>query len=276
MRQAIERYGINTYPWTFTMTALDCMRHLADQGFRSFELMMFPGHVWPGVASSSERNELAAFISRNNLRLTTLNQPNIDLNVGAAVPEMREYSVTALERTIMLAADLGAEGVIVGPGKANPLLPASYDTMRSRLFAALDRFTRLADRLGVQVLLENMPVGFVCRAEDLMTLLTDYGSDRIGIVYDVANGAFIGEDFDEAVRIMGNRFRFIHLSDTPKESCKHDPIIEQGIVRFREIGQTLRDIGHAEPLIVEVVSPAETADADIRTSLATLRKYGWE
>jgi L-ribulose-5-phosphate 3-epimerase len=273
MSSGYERYGVNTYPYTFDMSALEAMRRLSDQGYKAFELMMFPGHIWPGTATSAERKALDAFRAANGLTITTLNQPNIDLNIGAAVPEMREYSVTAIERTIMLAADVGAQGVIVGPGKANPLWPASYDTMRSRLHAGLDRFCRLADRLGVQVLLENMPVGFVCAAPDLMKLLADYGSDKIGIVYDVANGAFIGEDFDEAVAVMGDRFKYIHLSDTPRERCMHDPICNEGIVAFEAIGKTLRRIGHAEPLIIEIVS-AE-ADRDIVSSIQTLRACGW-
>lgn len=269
----LEMYGVNTYPFTFSMSALDAIRHLADQGYRAFEPMMFPGHIWPGTATSAERNALASFLSANRLRVTTLNQPNIDINIGAAVPEMREFSTTAIERTIMLAADIGAESVIIGPGKPNPLLPAPREVMRSRCFAAFDRFTRLADRLGVRLLVENMPFAFVPDVGALVDLLEDYGSERIGVVYDVANGAFIGEEFEQAFEILGPRFAFIHLSDTPREVCRHDPIGRGGVVRFDRIWPVLEAAGHKEPLIIEVVS--DRPDSDIPDSIRALQALGW-
>lgn len=235
--------------------------------------MMFPGHIWPASATTAKRKALASFVQAHDLRLTTLNRPNIDLNIGAAVPEVREYSIATIERTIMLAADVGAEGVIIGPGKPNPLLPASTDVMRSRFFEACDRFTRLGDRLGVQILLENMPVGFVCAAGDLVKLLDEYGAEQIGVVYDVANGAYIGEDFAPAVRALGPRFKFIHLSDTPKHSCRHDRIAGEGIVKFEEIGHALAKLEHDEPLIIEIIS--EQPDEDIASSILNLKACGW-
>jgi sugar phosphate isomerase/epimerase len=267
---------VNTYPYTFTHSALDSIKHLSDQGFRNFELMMFPGHIWPTQSPPSERKALAQYLSANNLSIMTLNQPNIDINIGAAVPEMREYSVSVIERIILLGADVGSQGIIIGPGKANPLLPASHDEMRSRFFAALDRFLLLGERLGVQILLENMPFGFVPDVPSMMNLLDEYGGTEVGVVYDVANGAFIGEDVCEALALLGPRFKYIHLSDTPANVCKHDPIdVEtRGIVPFEKIGRTFSDLGHAEPPIIEVVS--RDPEKDLRGSIQNLSILGWD
>jgi sugar phosphate isomerase/epimerase len=269
----VSRYGVNTYSYTFTHTALDTMKHLCDQGYRAFELMMFPGHLWPAHTPASERKDIARYLSSHNLRVTTLNQPNIDINIGAAVHEMREYSIGAIERIILLAADIGAQGVIIGPGKANPLLPASHDEMRSRFFSALDRFLLLGERLGVQVLLENMPVGFVADTTSLTKLLDDYGSDAIGVVYDVANAAFIGEDIGSAIAMLGPRFKYVHLSDTPAHTCKHDPINNGGIVPFKAVGATLAAMRHTEPPIIEIIS--QDPDREILSSIQTLWSLGW-
>ena len=260
-------YCVNTYPYTFDRTAIDTLKHLSEDGYGAFELMMFPGHIWPPHTSGMERKEIASFIDVNGYQLTTLNQPNIDLNIGAAVREMRESSVTVIERTILLAADIGAQGVIVAPGKANPFFPADYGTMRSRYFEALDRFCPMAEKLGVQILLENMPSGFVNSAKEMVQLLDDYGNPEIGVVYDVANGAFLGELFDEAVLLIGERLKYIHLSDTPKSECRHDPINGSGIVDFHTIAATLGSIGYSEPLILEVIS--SKPDDDLRESIRT-------
>lgn len=275
MNDDVSGYAVNTYSYTFDHTALETIERLSNQGYRHFELMMFPGHIWPSQASATERKAIAQYVSSNQLSIKTLNQPNIDINIGAAVPEMREYSVGAIEKIFLLAADLGSQGVIIGPGKPNPLLPAPYEVMKSRFFAALDRFVLLSERLGVQILLENMPFGFVPDARSLIEILDEYGSSSIGIVYDVANGAFIGEDTRDALTVIGDRFKYIHLSDTPAHVCKHDPISigDAGIVPFRAIRQALAEMGHNEPPIIEIVS--HEPDREIRSSIKALREAGW-
>jgi hypothetical protein len=41
---------------------------------------------------------------------------------------------------------------------------------------------------GVQLLVENIPIGFTPDADSLMQLVDGYGAPDIGIVYEVANG----------------------------------------------------------------------------------------
>lgn len=273
MPRTTRNYTVNTYPYTFSHSALDCMRHLVDRGFSGFELMMFPGHIWPSQVSFAERRELRRFLSANNAAVKTLNQPNIDINIGAAVPDMREYSVSAIEKILVLAADLECEGVIIGAGKPNPLLPASNAEMQNRFFAALDRFVPLGEKIGVQVLLENMPFAYLPDAKSMMSTLAHYGADSVGIVYDVANGAFIGEDVVVGLETVAPRLKYVHLSDTPAGVCKHDPIAGQGIVPFDAAAKAVARIGHAEMPIIEIVSA--DPDRDIDSSIEHLRAAGW-
>lgn len=273
MTDASRRYVINTYPYTFSHSALACLQHLVDRGFSGFEVMMFPGHIWPAHASRADRHEIRRFLSASGAAIKTLNQPNIDINIGAAVPEMREYSVSAIEKVIVLAADLECPGVIIGSGKPNQLWPAPTAEMEARFFAALDRFVPLAEKLGVTILLENMPFAYLPRVAGMVKTLDKYGADGIGIVYDVANGAFTGEDIGEALRRAAPRLKHVHLSDTPAETCRHDPISGEGIVRFDIALQAMKDIGHAEPAIIEIVS--SDADASIDSSITYLTRLGW-
>ena len=41
-----DRFGINTYSYTQTMSAIDCVRLLIERGVRDIELMLYPGHLW--------------------------------------------------------------------------------------------------------------------------------------------------------------------------------------------------------------------------------------
>src|SRR5664279_4496881 len=82
-----------------------------------------PGHLWPAELSAEQRSALRRMMDRRGLQLTALNMPNIDINVAGAAAEMRAYSLNLLTETVRLAGELGARGVVIGPGKANPLFP---------------------------------------------------------------------------------------------------------------------------------------------------------
>lgn len=273
MSDVSRSYIINTYSYTFSHTAIGCLRHLVERGFNGFELMMFPGHIWPAQTPRAQRRELLDFLHSNGAEIRTLNQPNIDINIGAATPEMREYSVSAIEKMIVLAADLECRGVIVGPGKPNALLPAPAAVLQDRFFAALDRFVPLGEKLGVQILVENMPFAFVPDAESMMATVERYGDDSIGVVYDVANAAFIGEDVVQGLERVASRLAYVHLSDTPADVCRHDPVENKGIVPFAAAAQAAERIGHRNPPIIEIVS--SDPDKDIDISMDCLGEAGW-
>ena len=87
-------------------------------------------------------------IEQRGLQLTALNMPNIDINVAGAAQEMRAYSLNLLTETVRLAGELGARGVVIGPGKANPLFPADAVELIGYFFSALDRLCSGGRKIG--------------------------------------------------------------------------------------------------------------------------------
>ena len=127
------------------------------------------------------------------LRLVAVNMPNVDMNIAAAAEEMRAYTLDLLTKFVRCAGELGAGGIIVGPGKPNPLFPMPRDRMVSHFYRALDVLAPLARQVGTRLLIENMPFAFLPDAESLMKIVDGYGDDSIRVIYDVANAHFIGE-----------------------------------------------------------------------------------
>ena len=119
--------------------------------------------------------------------------PNVDINVAAAAEEMRAYTLDLLVQFVRCAGELGAGGIIVGPGKPNPLFPMPRDRMISYFYRALDTLAPLARQVGTRLFIENMPFAFLPDAESLMKVVDGYGDDSIRVIYDVANAHFIGE-----------------------------------------------------------------------------------
>jgi len=265
-------FGCNSYSYMRSRGADACLARLADLGFAEFELMVHPGHLWPAELSAEQRSAIRRMMDRRGLQLTALNMPNIDINVAGAAPEMRAYSLNLLTETVRLAGELGARGVVIGPGKANPLFPADADELIGHFFAALDRLCPLAAASGTALWVENMPFAFLPAIGELLSALNQYGNDAVRIVYDIANAHFIGEDFAAGLMRCRARLALVHLSDTGRQVYRHDPV-GLGTVPFADVPRALAAAGYAARPMLEIIS--RDPDRDIIASASKLAILGF-
>ena len=271
MTEAARGFGVNTYSYIFGGSAADTVARLADQGYGGVELMFFPGHLWPAELDASARRRLRK-LCEARLRLVSVNMPNVDINVAAAAEEMRAYTIDLLVKFVRCAGDLGAGGIVVGPGKANPLFPMPKDRMISYFYRALDTLAPLARKVGAKLLVENMPFAFLPDAEGLMRVVDLYGDPSIRVIYDVANAHFIGESPAEGLRRVRDRLSLVHFSDTTRQSYKHDPL-GHGDVPLAGLASVMKEIGYTELPMLEIIS--HTPDADIADSCRRLQQAGF-
>jgi sugar phosphate isomerase/epimerase len=270
MKTATAGVGVNTYSYIFGGSAADTVAKLADQGYGGVELMFFPGHLWPAELDAAAIRSLRR-LCETQLRLVAVNMPNVDINVAAAAGEMRAYTMDLLTKFVRCAGELGAGGIILGPGKPNPLFPMPRERMVSHFYRALDVLAPLARQAGTKLLIENMPFAFLPDAEALMNAVDGYGDDGIRVIYDVANAHFIGEDPKQGLRRVRDRLSLVHFSDTTRQSYKHDPL-GQGDVPLAGLASTMKEIGYSELPMLEVIS--HNPDPDIADSCRRLRDAG--
>ena len=173
---------------------------------------------------------------------------------------------------VRCAGELGAGGIIVGPGKANPLFPMPRDRMISYFYRALDTLAPLARQAGTRLFIENMPFAFLPDAESLMNVVDGYGDESIRVIYDVANAHFIGEAPTGGLRRVRDRLSLVHFSDTTRQSYKHDPM-GCGDVPLAGIPSAMKEIGYTELPMLEVISL--NPDPDIADSCRRLHEAGF-
>jgi L-ribulose-5-phosphate 3-epimerase len=266
-------FGCNTYSYMRSHSAEACLARLADFGFQEFELMVHPGHLWPAELSAEQRSALRRMMDQRGLQLTALNMPNIDINVAGAAAEMRAYSLNLLTETVRLAGELGARGIVIGPGKANPLFSADASELIGHFFHALDRLAPVAAAGGTALWVENMPFAFLPAIGELMDALEQYGNDKIRIVYDIANAHFIGEDFAAGLQQCRARLALVHLSDTGVQVYRHDPV-GCGTVPFADVPRALHAAGYTARPMLEIIS--RDPDRDIIASAGKLAVLGFD
>jgi L-ribulose-5-phosphate 3-epimerase len=263
-------FGVNTYSYTFGNTAFETVARLADQGYGGVELMFFPGHLWPADLSRSDLSKLRQ-LCEQRLPLVAVNMPNIDMNIAAAAEEMRRYTLGLLVQFVRCAGELGAKGIIIGPGKANPLFPMPRERMISHFYRALDQLAPLAREVGTRLLVENMPFAFLPDADALMRTIGGYGDETIRVIYDVANAHFIGEAPVSGLQRVRDRLDLVHFSDTNRKVYKHDPF-GRGDVPLNGLAEAMREVGYAGMPMLEVIS--NQPDADIADSCRRLHQAG--
>jgi len=263
-------FAINTYAYMMDISAAEAVRRLAGQGYPAFEVMMYPGHCWPGDPAGIR--DLRRALDDTGTHLVATNMPNIDLNVAGASEEMRAYSVDLISGFIACSGDLASPAIVLGPGKANPLFPGPVNLLKERFFRALDVFAPLGERHGVQLLIENIAFAFLPDAPGLMAALDAYGHDGVKIIYDVANAHFIGEDPAVGLRQVAPRLGLVHFSDTNRRLYRHDAV-GLGDVPFAGLPAVLDAVGYRGFPVLEVIS--ETPDRDILASAEALAALGF-
>ena len=270
MTEAAAGFGINTYSYIFNGSAADTVARLADQGYGGVELMFFPGHLWPAELDAAATRNLRQ-LCETRLRLVAVNMPNVDINIAAAAEEMRAYTMDLLTKFVRCAGELGAGGIIIGPGKPNPLFPMPRERMVAHFYRALDVLAPLARQVGTKLFIENMPFAFLPDAEGLMNAVDGYGDDGIRVIYDVANAHFIGESPTQGLRRVRDRLSLVHFSDTTRQSYKHDAL-GQGDVPLAGLATVMKEVGYSELPMLEVIS--HNPDADIADSCRRLYEAG--
>jgi L-ribulose-5-phosphate 3-epimerase len=263
--------GVNTMAFMWKAHAREALETLARERYRRFEVMAQRPHFDPYM-DRADALAFARFLRDAGLTVETINMPSLDQNLASASPEMRDYTVRLFERLIGIAETIGATAIIVVTGRVNPLiLPARAD-LEGWFAEAFERVLRAAERAGVRLLLENIPMGVYPRADQLIAFAERVDSPLVSVCYDIANAHFIGEDTAAGLRQVRSRLGIVHLSDTGRQAWRHDPV-GQGSCDFAGFGATLREIGYARTSMLEIVS--ERAVEDIVASHRKVAQWGW-
>lgn len=251
---------VNGYSYIWTHSAEATVRHLASLGYSLSELMVSEPHLWPTDLGAAERRSMARLLANEGAEILSLNPPSLDLNLVSPSREVRDFTLCHYRDVINLAGDWGVRFIVVVPGKTHSLLPMPRERCEGWLLTALASLSDIAETRGVELLVENVPSGFLPTAADLLAMLRKLRDPRIGAVYDVANAVFAADDPIAGLDTLREHLRLVHLSDTGLDRWRHDRI-GSGVVPFMPIASALDSIGFSGPVVLEIIS--DDPDRDI-------------
>ncbi|MDQ1007062.1 protein FrlC [Streptomyces sp. V4I23] len=136
------------------------------------------------------------------------------VNVASPVDWLRTQSIAMFHRAAELCAELGAELLLLTPGRGRENEPVEAAWHRS--VDAIGAIAAYADTLGVTCVLEplqRVESNLVNDFRTLAAMLDEIGDARLGAVLDTVAMAVAEESVDDAFTALGHRIRHVHLVD---------------------------------------------------------------
>ncbi|PWJ17043.1 sugar phosphate isomerase/epimerase family protein [Jannaschia seohaensis] len=268
----------STFPYLYSHSGLDALKHLNGLGYDIFELMIFPPHCWPRELSVADRKAYKSWLDGEGCRISSFCYPLLDNNPNGVDRLMRAYTLDRYREAIDLAAELECPYVVAIPGPVNSLINPPHEWMLNWFVEGMKQLVDYADGTGVQLLLENVPFTYLPTAKDMVETAKLIGPE-VGINFDICNSAFIKEDPAEAIRMMGDMVKNVHISDSGYDEFVHAKL-GTGIVDPGPVAAALKEIGFTGETVLEIIAdallPGTDPDGDIKASHAILAENGWK
>lgn len=141
-----------------------------------------------------------------------------DLNFTSKLKRIREASLEMLQESISIAAAMGANPVVIHPGRIT-IPDDSADASWQLLEEGVSRLVSWADSLELDVameIMEHIPKEFFITPEDGNRLLQEVPGKNLGITFDAAHVPLEIDPLEYLKRV--NRVMHVHLSDlTPQK-----------------------------------------------------------
>ncbi|HHY66938.1 MAG TPA: sugar phosphate isomerase/epimerase [Alicyclobacillus sp.] len=228
------------------------------------ELVM-DGEVWqhPGGAIQHIRKNLPG----ENLPIT-LHAPVFEINLANPLyPEQRLLAERQYVGALVTAAELGAGHVVIHPGYGS----RTYDRDRAQSFARehLGRLCKMAERLGVLMVVENAGVGPAALFDqnEFAALIEEFYSPYCGAIVDIGHAFANGWDLPGLFAALGDRVRAVHIHDNSGSADEHLPL-GHGHLPWAEVERAIRALPSP---VHQVIEYREDTDLEvIRSHVARL------
>lgn len=226
---------------------LDEIAWMAEMGLEFVDLTLEP----PAAAAwKADPEAIAGALERH--RMQVVGHTAYYLPLASAFEEVRRGAVAELRRSLEVFARVGARYMNVHPDRYTPMHGRAFFVRRN--LESLKELYEDAERLGVELMVENLPGDFNT-ARQLAELLDplpwlglhlDIGHANLKVPYNTS---------EEILAAYGNRLRHVHLHDNKGgDEDLHLPL-GAGTLDVARAARALRAAGYDGTITLEVFTP---------------------
>ena len=199
------------------------LSHFLDEmnklGIEAIEFYAASPHLYPddytrGMAKTIRRQLDDAGIK---VEVITAEQCLLPISICASDYNARERSLRMYEKTLELGYELGAHTMQLMGGYYLKGEDKNFDELDRLVKEGIYRVTSYAKDLGMEIILEADPPSAIKNCRDIRKFLDYFKMDNLHGMIDFGASYTCGEDFTEAVEVLGDELRHIHLNDVKGE-----------------------------------------------------------
>lgn len=185
------------------------------------------------------------------------------LNPVSDSKQIRAKSIKAHKAALERASYLGCDSLLFVPGAVGGPITGDkirYDHAVERAREAVKELLETAEKVGVDLLLENVWNGFFLSPLELRDFVDSFKSKRLGVYFDVGNVMGYHQYPPHWIELLGKRIRRVHIKDYKASVGNLDGFVDlmAGDVPWKESFDALRAIGYDKTVVAEMM-PADPA-----------------
>ena len=178
---------------------------------------------------------------------------------------VRDESVKLHDAALQRAAWLGCKAMLMVPGVVtSPIAPderVRYDHALDRCRENTRRLAETAERVGVDLCLENVWNGLFYSPVEFASFVDEIGSGRVGVYLDVGNLLGYQQHPPHWIELLGKRIKRVHFKDYSEEFGWEGRYafskLGEGDVPWPETVDALQKIGYEKTVIAEMLPWSE-------------------
>jgi sugar phosphate isomerase/epimerase len=206
----------------------------------------------PPRAASWRTDALAIRRALDRNRLRVVGHTAYYLPIASPMEDLRKAAVKELHRCLEVFAEIGASWMNIHPDRYAPMHDRSFFIQRN--LQSLRELLPSAKRLGIGLMIENLPGDFNCVAQlgELLDPLPD-----LGLHLDIGHAnLMVGRNTaEEILATFGGRLRHVHLHDNKGGSEDLHLPLGVGTVDVARSIRALQDCGYDGTITLEVFAP---------------------
>ena len=242
------QFGAMNFPVTPLLQEVDTV---AGLGFDYIEIAMDPPMAHYSILSEDQK-AIKKSLAVNGLGVIC-HLPTF-VTTADLTESLRRASVTEVQRSLSVAADLGTKKVVLHPSMVFGMGAFVLETVKGFAFDFLGEIIDTAERLGITICLENMMPRNMLGVEpdDFSEIFSTFPSLMLTLDTGHANIAdYSGNRLIELVKRFGNRIGHLHFSDN--SGLRDDHLaLGKGTIRFTELIKRIRTTGYDDTLTLEI------------------------
>ena len=238
--------------------ALACAK---KAGFAGMELCIATGGVLTPATSEADCRAIRKKIDASGLVVETLaSGMSWGFNPASDDPAIRRKAVELHAAALQRAAWLGCKAMLFVPGVVkSPLCPdlVRYDVAVQRAREAVTQLLDLAEKVGVDLCVENVWNGLFYSPVEFRDFVDSFGSERLGIYFDVGNLMGYHQYPPHWIELLGKRIRRVHIKDYQEAfgflGAYSFCALGAGQVPWPDVMAALRGTGYNSTLVAEMM-----------------------